>query len=133
MEKVCNWFIKTFWTGYSVFEKMFLASMVALQIIVFCITPDTPLAIIAGIAGVISVVLCAKGKTVFYFIGFVQTITYLFLAFDARFYGEVIENVFYLVTMIIGIFIWKSNSVKNEDGTEDILSKKFTAGTVGRL
>ena len=121
-----NWFAKHFWTGYSWAERLFLISMLALQIIVFCIAPESPLSIIAGIAGVISVVLCAKGKTVFYFIGFVQTISYLFLAWEARFYGEVLENIFYFVTMIWGIFVWKKNSVQNDDGTEDVVSKKFT-------
>lgn len=113
--------------GYSLYEKLFLVFMVALQIAVFCIMPDTPLNIIAGIAGVISVVLCAKGKVEFYFIGFVQTVTYLILSWQNRFYGEVIENVFYFVTMIWGIFVWKNNSVTNEDGTTDVLAKKFTA------
>ena len=121
-----NWFEKNFWTGYSVYEKLFLAAMVALQIVVFCINPDTPLNIIAGLAGVISVVLCAKGKTVFYFIGFIQTVTYIVLAWENRFYGEVLENLFYFVTMIWGIFVWKNNSVTNEDGTEDVAAKKFT-------
>lgn len=122
-----TWFKKTFWTGYSTFEKLFMVAMLALQIVVFCISPDTPLNIIAGIAGVISVVLCAKGKVEFYFIGFVQTISYLFLAWQNNFYGEVIENLFYLVTMIWGIFVWKKNSVQNDDGTEDVVAKKFNA------
>ena len=122
-----TWFKKTFWTGYSTFEKLFMVAMLALQIVVFCISPDTPLNIIAGIAGVISVVLCAKGKVEFYFIGFVQTISYLFLAWQNNFYGEVIENLFYLVTMIWGIFVWKKNSVQNDDGTEDVAAKKFNA------
>lgn len=127
MIKIKDWFLKNFWTGYNTFEKIFLFAMVALQIVVFAINPDTPLNIIAGLAGVISVVLCAKGKTVFYFIGFIQTITYLVLAWKNKFYGEVAENVFYFVTMIWGIFVWKKNSVENEDGTEDVAAKVFTA------
>ena len=126
MERIKHWFLKSFWTGYSLFEKLFLVFMLALQIVVFYFVPDTWLAIVAGISGVISVVLCAKGKTLFYFIGFVQTITYLFLAWQNKFYGEVMENIFYLVTMIWGIFVWKKNSVQNEDGTEDVLAKRFT-------
>jgi nicotinamide mononucleotide transporter len=101
--------------------------MLSLQIVVFVINPDTPLTIIAGLAGVISVVLCAKGKIAFYFIGFVQTVTYLYLAWKNKFYGEVAENVFYFVTMIWGIFVWKKNTVENEDGTEDVAAKVFTA------
>lgn len=127
MIAIKNWFLRNFWTGYSVYERVFLWSMVALQVIVFCIIPDSPLNIIAGIAGVISVVLCAKGKTTFYFIGFIQTCTYLILAWRNQFYGEVIENLWYFVTMIWGIFVWKSNTKQNDDGTEEILSKKFTS------
>lgn len=126
MAKVKKWMIGEFWAGYSLLEKLYLLSMLILQIVVFCIVPDTPLSIVAGIAGVISVVLCAKGKISFYFIGFVQTISYLFLSWDAKFYGEVLENVFYLVTMIWGIFVWKKNMTENEDGSTDVKAKKFS-------
>jgi nicotinamide mononucleotide transporter len=115
------------WTGYSAFEKIFLITVTLMQIIVFCIVPDSPLNIIAGIAGAISVVMCAKGKLGFYFIGFVQTVTYIILAWQNCFYGEVLENLFYFVTMIWGIFVWKKNTVENEDGTEDVAAKVFTA------
>ena len=126
MERVKKWLLSEFWIGYSVIEKLYLLSMLILRIVVFCIAPDTPVAIIAGIAGVISVVLCAKGKLSFYFIGFVQTISYLFLAWDAQFYGEVLENLFYIVTMVWGIFVWKKNMTNNEDGSADIKAKKFS-------
>lgn len=126
MERVKKWLLGEFWIGYSVIEKLYLLSMLILQIVVFCIAPDTPIAIISGIAGVISVVLCAKGKLSFYFIGFVQTISYLCLAWNAQFYGEVLENLFYLVTMVWGIFVWKKNMTKNEDGSADVKTKKFS-------
>jgi nicotinamide mononucleotide transporter len=121
-----NWILKNFWNGYTTFEKLFLLFMIILQVGVFIVCPDSPLNIIAGLAGVISVVMCAKGRTMFYFIGFIQTITYLVLAWQNQFYGEVLENMFYFVTMIWGIFVWKKNEVKNEDGTEDVMAKKFT-------
>jgi nicotinamide mononucleotide transporter len=126
MERIKNWVLKHFWTGYTTFEKLFLLLGVLLQVIVFMIYPDTPLNIIAGLAGVVSVVMCAKGRTMFYFVGFIQTCTYLILAWQNNFYGEVIENLFYFVTMIWGIYVWKKNEVTNEDGTEDVLAKKFT-------
>lgn len=121
-----NWILKNFWNGYTTFEKLFLLFMVILQVGVFIVYPDSPLNIIAGLAGVVSVVMCAKGRTMFYFIGFIQTITYLILAWQNKFYGEVLENLFYFVTMIWGIFVWKKNEIKNEDGTEDVIAKKFT-------
>lgn len=120
-------FVKNeFWNGYTLFEKLFLLSMLVLQIVVYIIVPDTVIGIISGISGVISVVLCAKGKISFYFIGFVQTTSYLYLAWQNALYGEVIENIFYLVTMVWGIFLWKKNMQKNEDGTSDVKAKKFT-------
>lgn len=121
-----NWLRKNFWDGYSTFEKLFMLGMVILQIVVFCIMPDSWLNIVAGLAGVVSVVMCAKGRTMFYFIGFIQTFTYLALAWQNRFYGEVLENLFYFVTMIWGIFEWKRNETKNADGTEDVIARKFS-------
>lgn len=126
MEKLKIWIKNEFWVGYNLFEKLFLLSMLLLQVVVYMIVPDSLIGIISGISGVISVVLCAKGKISFYFIGFVQTITYLYLAWNNAFYGEVIENVFYLVTMVWGIFLWKNNMQKNEDGTSDVKAKKFS-------
>ena len=127
MERIKTYIKNEFWTGYTLFEKLFMLIMLFAQIGVFIVAPDTPLGIISGVAGVISVVLCAKGKLSFYFIGFVQTITYLILAWQNCFYGEVMENIFYLVTMIWGIFVWKKNMQTNEDGSSDIKAKKFTA------
>ena len=71
-----SWVKREFWTGYSWFERLFMASMLAIQIIVFAINPESLISVIAGIAGVISVVLCAKGKISSYFIGFVQNALY---------------------------------------------------------
>ena len=121
-----NWLRKNFWDGYTLFEKIFMVSMVLLQIVVFCIMPDSWLNIVAGLAGVVSVVMCAKGRTMFYFIGFIQTFTYLALAWQNKFYGEVLENLFYFVTMIWGIFEWKRHETQNEDSTKDVVARKFT-------
>lgn len=122
-----KWIRKHVWDGYSAFERAFLWGMVAMQIAVFVIAPDTPLSIIAGIAGVISVVMCAKGRVAFYGIGFVQTISYLVLAWQNRFYGEVMENVFYLVTMVWGLIDWHITSETTENGAEVVKSRKFGA------
>lgn len=103
-----------------------MASMLAIQIIVFIINPESLISVIAGIAGVISVVLCAKGKISSYFIGFVQNALYTILAWQNRFYGEILEQIFYVVTMILGIFVWNKAMVTNEDGSTQVAVKKFT-------
>lgn len=124
--RIKEWVLQNFWLGYSLGEKLFMTAAVLMQVVVFWINPDTPLNIIAGIAGCVSVIMCAKGRTLFYFVGFIQTFTYLALAWQNRFYGEVAENIFYFVTMIWGIFEWKKHEVTNSDGTEDVSALKFT-------
>ena len=126
MERIKNALTQEFMRGYSLFDKLFMVSMLLVQIVVFCVSPDSVLGVIAGISGVISVVLCAKGKISFYFIGFVQTITYTFLAWRNCFYGEVLENIFYLVTMVWGIFVWKKNSTVDDNGSAHVEVLKFT-------
>lgn len=126
MERIKDIFTKEFMKGYSVFDRLFMIAMLLVQIVVFCIVPDSLLGIIAGISGVISVVLCAKGKISFYFIGFVQTISYLILSWQNCFYGEVIENIFYLVTMVWGIFVWKKHSTVDDDGSAHVEALRFT-------
>ena len=102
-----------------------MISMVLLQIIVFMLNPDSVLSIIAGLAGVVSVVLCARGKISFYFVGFIQSGICLWLTWEARFYGEFGENIFYLITMICGIYIWNKNMNTNDDGSKQVKAKKF--------
>lgn len=126
MERIKKALTQEFMHGYSLFDKLFMVSMLLVQIAVFCVSPDSVLGVIAGISGVISVVLCAKGKISFYFIGFVQTITYTFLAWRNCFYGEVLENIFYLVTMVWGIFVWKKNSMVDDNGSAHVEVLKFT-------
>ena len=126
MENIKERLSSEFLKGYSLFDRLFLIGMLLLQIIIFILHPDSLIGIISGISGVISVVLCAKGKISFYSIGFIQTISYLFLAWDNRFYGEVIENIFYLVTMVWGIFIWQKSLTKTSDGSTQVIVKKFT-------
>lgn len=126
MERIKSILVKEFVNGYSAFDRFFMIAMLLVQIIVYFIAPDSLIGIIAGISGVISVVLCAKGKISFYFIGFVQTTTYLILSWQNCFYGEVIENIFYLVTMIWGIFVWKNNSSVDENGSSHVDALKFT-------
>ena len=126
MQKIKTWCKEEFWNGYTLFDKAFMIGMLLLQIIVFVICPDTIIGIISGISGVISVVLCAKGKISFYYIGFIQTITYLVLAWQNSFYGEVGENLFYLVTMVIGIFMWKKRLTVDKNESRQVQAKKFT-------
>ena len=125
MTKTFNYLKREMWDGFSLTEKLFMWGMVLLQIIVYIIAPDSWYGVIAGIAGCISVVLTAKGRWMMYPIGFIQNFTYTILAFQNMFYGEVIEQVFYVVTMIWGMIAWSKNMNTNQDGTQDVITRKF--------
>jgi nicotinamide mononucleotide transporter len=119
------WLKNEFWNGYNLFEKLFMVAMVLLQIIVYCFVPDTPIGIVCGIAGCICVVLTAKGKISSYIFNFIQMITYMVICWDLALYLEFGEQVFYFIACIFGVFMWKKNMTKNEDGTEQVKAKKF--------
>jgi nicotinamide mononucleotide transporter len=123
--KMVTWLKNEFWTGYTRFEKIFLFSMVALQAIVYCFAPDSLLGMVCGIAGCICVALTAKGKISSYFFNFVQMITYMIICWDLALYLEFGEQVFYFIVCIFGVFMWKKNMKKNDDGTEQVKAKKF--------
>ena len=125
MTKTFNYLKREMWDGFSINEKLFMWGMVLLQILVYIVAPDSWYGVVAGIAGCISVVLTAKGRWLMYPIGFIQNFTYTVLAFQNMFYGEVIEQVFYIVTMIWGMVAWARNMHTNEDGTQDVNTRKF--------
>lgn len=126
MTKTFNYLKREMWDGFSINEKLFMWGMILLQILVYIVAPDSWYGVVAGIAGCISVVLTAKGRWMMYPIGFIQNFTYTVLAFQNMFYGEVIEQVFYIVTMIWGMVAWARNMHTNEDGTQDVNTRKFS-------
>ena len=120
-----KWIKNEFWNGYSCYERIFMVAMVLLQVVMYCITPDTPIGMVCGIAGVICVVLTAKGKISSYLFNFIQMITYMIICWEARLFLEFGEQIFYFIACIFGVFLWKKNMHKNSDGTEQVIAKKF--------
>ena len=120
-----TWLKNEFWNGYNAFEKIFLGSMIALQIIMYCIFPESLIGMICGLSGVICVVLTAKGKISSYAFNFIQMITYMVICWNAALYLEFGEQVFYFIVCIFGVFMWNKNMKTNEDGTTQVKAKKF--------
>lgn len=100
---------------------LFMAIGVVLQVIAYVITGSALLSFASGLLGVFSVVLCSERKTISYLFGFAQIGTYVVLAAHQHFYGELLENVFYFVTMIAGVIMWLKHSDRGV-----VESKKLT-------
>ena len=112
MNTIVNRFGK--WIGVEgTFASWFVFIGILTQLITCYIMNDTALAACSGIAGVISVVLCSQKKYAFYFWGILQLITIMIISYQTGLYGKLFENAFYLITMFIGMNIWKDNTTDN--------------------
>lgn len=120
-----RWIKNEFWNGYTLYERLFMLVMILLQVIMYCIAPDTPIGMICGISGVVCVVLTAKGKISSYIFNFIQMITYMYICWNAKLFLEFGEQVFYFIACIFGVFLWKKNMKQNDDGTTQVIAKKF--------
>ena len=85
---------------------------------------------ISGILGVFAVVLCSNRKLISYVFGIAQILTYLFIVWHDALYAKVVENIFYLITMFIGVFIWRNHYDDDRVETKQ-LSKKTLFGIFG--
>ena len=100
------------------FASWFVLIGIITQLITCYIMGDTLIALCSGIAGVISVVLCSQKKLSFYFWGILQLVTILIISYQTGLYGKVLENGFYLITMLLGFWLWDKNKTDNEVKTE---------------
>lgn len=80
-----------------------------IQTVTFISTRDSYLSFISGFAGVVSVVLCSEKKLSFYFWSFLQLFTFVAICLQEQLYGKIIENIFYFITMLVGLIIWSRN------------------------
>ena len=100
------------------FASWFVTIGIITQLLTCYIMNDSAFAVCSGIAGVISVVLCSQKKISFYFWGILQLVTILIISYQTGLYGKVLENGFYLITMLLGFCLWDKNKNKDEVKTE---------------
>lgn len=80
---------------------------------------------ISALTGIISAVLVAKGKISNYVWGFVNAVTYAYLAYMSGYYGDMIIYIFWNTPMrIIGFMFWKKRLKQNSK--TDVRIKKMT-------
>ncbi len=64
--------MRTFFSDWTLFEKCWLALSAVIMVVLSVVWGDSLLALLSGLAGIISVVLCAKGKILNYAFGLVH-------------------------------------------------------------
>lgn len=103
-------FIKKEILGWNKLEVLWILIATSVMLILSFYWKDTAVGIIAALTGVVCVVLTGMGKISSYIFGMINTILYAYIAFQAKYYGEVMLNLLYFVPMnVVGWFLWKHN------------------------
>lgn len=90
----------------------FLLVGILVQCITYALMPDSLWSLVSGLLGICSVVLGAQGNILTFVFGFAQVGTYTYLCVQERFYAEIALNIFYFITMIYGVYVWKKRLTK---------------------
>ena len=86
---------------------LFLSLGLAVQVLTYSLMPESPWSLVSGLLGICSAVLGAQGNILTFVFGFAQVGTYTYLCVQERFYAEIALNIFYFITMIYGVYVWK--------------------------
>ena len=73
--------------------------------------PISYLSLISCCLGICSVVLASRRNILTFAFGFAQVLTYTYLCWTQRFYGEIAINAYYFATMIYGVYVWNKRLV----------------------
>lgn len=123
MEK-CKAFLKSELTGWKPFDVIWLAVASAVILGLSIYWRDTWMSLLAAITGVWCVILTGKGKRSSFLFGLINVIFYAIVAFQARYYGEVMLNALYYLPMnFVGWFAWKKHM---SDETGEVVKERLT-------
>ena len=85
---------------------------------------DSLIAVFAALTGIWCVILTGKGKLSSFWIGTINTVLYAIIAWQARYWGEVMLNLIYYVPMnFVGIYMWSKHMDKE---TEEVVKKRLS-------
>lgn len=115
----------------SLYDWFLIAGVIASNIIYSVLSGNVDMVgSVAGIAGVLCVVLVAKGSIWNYLFGIINVSMYAYISYKASLYGDAALNALYYVPMqFIGYWQWRKRgaSIREESGTEvQVKARRFT-------
>ena len=125
-------------SGWTKFEAGWLLLFLAIQIGIFVIQPDSWIATIAAITGILCVVFVGKGKISNYFFGLISVSLYAYISYTFKLYGEMMLNLLvYVPVQFIGFYFWRKNMTNkntvNTAGASEVIAKALNAKQWGIL
>ena len=116
--------IKRELTGWKMWQVVWLVFTNIVILGVSISQGDTWIGIAASVTGVFCVVLCGMGRVSNYFFGTINVILYAYIAWKAKYYGDVMLNLaYYFPTNILGWVLWNKNINKE---TNAVYTKRMT-------
>lgn len=119
-------YVKNELTGWKRTELAWLlaASVVILALSVYW--RDNLIGILSALTGVWCVIFTGKGKRASFIFGTVNVVLYAYIAFGAKYYGEVMLNVLYYFPMnFVGWFAWKKHM---NEATGEVVKERLSGG-----
>ena len=102
--------LKNEFVGWKKWEIAWLLIATISIAVISIILGDTYLGIVAAITGIACVICTGKGKLSAYVFGLVNVIAYAIIAFESKYYGEVMLNlIYYLPMQFWGFYVWSKN------------------------
>lgn len=124
-------YLKNYFADWSAFEKIWLASFTMIGVALFFMWQDTYLGLFSLLTGMWCVVLVAKAKRFNYVPGLINVITYAYISYVGKLYGEVMLNALYFLPMqFIGFWYWSKYVVSNDTVSVKMLSNKLRLALV---
>ncbi len=93
-----------------IFDWTFISVGLLVQAVTFWIEDQSWLSLLSGCLGICSVCMASQGRILTYLFGFGQVITYMCIVISQHFYAQIALNAFYFVTMIYGVYVWRSRT-----------------------
>ena len=111
-------------SGWKKWEVIWLLLATAVILGLSIYWKDSMTGIWAALTGIWCVILTGKGKLSSFWVGTVNTILYAVVAWQARYWGEVMLNLIYYVPMnFVGLYMWSKNMNKQ---TEEVLKERMS-------
>ncbi|MBR4432849.1 MAG: nicotinamide mononucleotide transporter, partial [Paludibacteraceae bacterium] len=108
----------------------FLIVGLAVQIVTYIISPQSVISLICGMLGICSVILCSQGRILTYVFGFGQILTYTYICYTESLYGLIGINIYYFITQIYGIIIWRKRLKDNNSELMDVVPTRKLSGKI---
>ena len=115
-------YIKSELTGWKIFDVIWLLLATAVILGLSIYWKDNWMSLTAALTGVWCVILTGKGKRSSFIFGTINVVFYALVAYEAKYYGEVMLNVLYYFPMnFVGWFAWKKHM--NDDTGEVVKTR----------